>query len=207
MGWLVGAAEDPPKLVMATDSGDVVISLHKTLGESETNVTLTSSAKTHGYLRKQQKHDKLSKSSSSSSPSAPPGLPVLPGGQDPWLNYDPWSKTGPPRAQNTADDVPMHPRSMVDTVEERLTASVTERTEARFQKLEVDMAEIREQHQKHERWFQDAAVADQHLQQQVGSLSTQVTQQQQEVSSLSSDIKTGFQNIEALLSKRQRHDE
>ena len=103
----------------------------------------------------------------------------------------------------------MHAKLMVDTMEERLTATITEQTEARFQKLEVDMAEIKHQHQRHERWFQDAAVAvaNQNLQSQVGTLTTQVAQQQQEVSTLSQDIRSGFQNLEALFAKKQRRDE
>jgi peptidoglycan hydrolase CwlO-like protein len=62
------------------------------------------------------------------------------------------------------------------------------------------------QHSKHEQWFQEAGAANQRLQSQVGSLSTQVTKQQQEVHSLSADIKSVFQNIEALLAKKQRVD-
>ena len=100
----------------------------------------------------------------------------------------------------------MQAKAMVDTMEERLTATITEQTEARFQKLEVDMAEIKHQHQRHERWFQDAAVANHNLQSQVSTLTTQVAQQQQEVSTLSQDIRSGFQNLEALFAKKQRQE-
>ena len=100
----------------------------------------------------------------------------------------------------------MQAKAMMDSMEERLAAQLTEHTEARFYKLEVDMAKIREQNHRHEGWFQDAAKATQHLQNQVGTLTNQVAQQQQEVSSLSSDIKNGFQSIEALLSKKQRQE-
>jgi flagellar biosynthesis chaperone FliJ len=51
------------------------------------------------------------------------------------------------------------------------------------------------------------AVANQNLQSQVGTLTTQVAQQQQEVSTLSQDIRSGFQNLEALFAKKQRRDE
>ena len=95
---------------------------------------------------------------------------------------------------------------MVASLEERVATNVQKNNEERFQKLEVDIAEVKMQHHKHEQWFQDAGVANQRLQSQVSNLTNQVTQQQQEVSSLSMDIKTGFQNIEALLAKKQRMD-
>ena len=73
MGWLVGAAEDPPNLIMPTDVGDVVISLQKSQGEGDTSISLTSSAKTQGHLRKQQKQvKKADNPNSSTSAAAPP---------------------------------------------------------------------------------------------------------------------------------------
>lgn len=210
MGWIVGAAEDPPKMLMTTSTGDVVISLQKTHGEEDISTTLTSSAKTQGFLRKQQRQDKtLPRDAKQSTSSAPPGLAAPSGSGDPWQFYDPWSGGRPVKPPQPMEDEPMHAKLMVDTMEERLTATITEQTEARFQKLEVDMAEIKHQHQRHERWFQDAAVAvaNQNLQSQVGTLTTQVAQQQQEVSTLSQDIRSGFQNLEALFAKKQRRDE
>lgn len=207
MGWLVGAAEDPPKMLMTTNAGDVVISLHRTHGEGETSSSLTSSAKTQGYLRKQQRTEKGHEpASASTTPLGPPGLSGTSSTADPWQNYDPWSQGRPSRPMPAQEDEPMQAKAMMDSMEERLTAQLTEHTEARFYKIEVDMAEIREQNHRHEGWFQDAAKATQHLQNQVGTLTHQVAQQQQEVSSLSSDIKNGFQSIEALLSKKQRQE-
>ena len=98
-------------------------------------------------------------------------------------------------------------QSMADSMEERLSTSIQKVHEDRFQKLEVDIAEIKMQSHRHEQWFQDAGAANQRLQTQVNHLTNQVTQQQHEMSSLSQDIKSGFQNMEALLSKKQRRDE
>ena len=63
------------------------------------------------------------------------------------------------------------------------------------------------QSNRHDQWFQEAGAANQRLQTQVNHLATQVTQQQNEMSSLSQEIKSGFQSMEALLSKEQRRDE
>ena len=208
MGWLVGAAVDPPKMLMTTNTGDVVISLQRTHGDGDNSSSLTSSAKTQGYLRQQQRQDhQHRKPNKAISSPAPPGLSQPAGSVDPWLNYDPWTGGRPSKSPMTVDDEPMHAKTMVDSMEERVTAHITEHHEARFQKIEVDLAEIRQQHQRHERWFQDAATANQHLQTQVGTLTSQVAQQQQEVSTMSAEIKSGFQNLEALLAKKQRRDE
>ena len=96
---------------------------------------------------------------------------------------------------------------MAASLEDKVISTVQKANEDRFQKLEVDIAEIRMQHERHEHWFQEAGSANQRLQSQVNHLATQMTQQQHEVSSLSQEIKSGFQNMEALLSKKQRLDD
>ena len=203
MGWLVGAAEDPPNMIIPTKSGDVMISLHKKHGEADSGSNLTTSAKTQGHLRKQQKEDKKSSSMAKGSTSTSVPSIAMSSADDPWARGDPW---GGWKGTTPMQDEPMHVKAMAETMEQRVTSGVLSANEQRFQKLEVDMAEIRQQHLKHEHWFQEAGAANQRLQNQVGALSTQVTQNQQEVTSLSAEIKMGFQNMEALLSKKQRTD-
>ena len=204
MGWLVGAAEDPPSMIIPTKSGDVMISLQKKHGDADSGNNLTTSAKTQGHLRKQQKEDKRSLAGAKGASVAPPTTGAASSAEaDPWARSDPW---GGWKGTMPMQDEPMHVKAMAETMEERVTSGVLSANEQRFQKLEVDMAEIRQQHQKHEQWFQEAGAANQRLQNQVGALSTQVAQNQQEVSSLSTEIKLGFQNMEALLSKKQRTD-
>eukprot|EP00435_Cladocopium_sp_Y103_P032649 s829_g8.t1 len=211
MGWLVGAAEDPPGMVMSTKAGDIVISLHRAQSEGENGITLTSSSKTQGHLRKLQKEPKQN---SRSTKEAVGSAPASSSGQeaDPWsqYQYDPWrpgATSHPVRNVPMTEDEPMHAKSMLVTMEERVAQSVLSSTDDRFKQLEVDIAEIRSQNSRHEQWFQDAGAATQNLQAQVGHLTTQLNQHQQEVSSLSMEIKSGFQNMEALLSKRQRLDD
>eukprot|EP00435_Cladocopium_sp_Y103_P074350 s200_g48.t1 len=208
MGWLVGAAADPPGLVMPTNMGDVVVSLHRAHGESEVNVSLTSSAKTQGHLRKQQREEgKGSGRATAAKASSSTAVSSKQGDGDPWTVRDPWGGWKPSRVAGVAEDEPMHPKPMMDTLEERITHSITQSTEERFQKIEVDIAEIRNQHQKHEQWFNEAGQATQRLQSQVGTLTSQVTQHQQEVAALSTEIRSGFQSMEALLAKKQRTED
>ena len=205
MGWLVGAAEDPPSLVMPTSTGDIVISLHKEHGDGEHGVSLTSSSKTQGHLRKQQRQDQKTEATPSSSATPPPGLAKPAQEPDPWTRHDPWGGWKNPNS-TPMEDEPMV-KSMASSLEDKVISTVQKVNEDRFQKLEVDIAEIRMQHGRHEQWFQEAGNANQRLQSQVNHLATQMTQQQNEVSSLSQEIKSGFQNMEALLSKKQRLDD
>ena len=156
-----------------------------------------------GHLRRQQKREKKGDIKIADT-DAPPGLSGTNSDQDPWIKHDPWKGWKQTAPVPMEDDHPS--RSMVASLEERVATNVQKNNEERFQKLEVDIAEVKMQHHKHEQWFQDAGVANQRLQSQVSNLTNQVTQQQQEVSSLSMDIMTGFQNIEALLAKKQRMD-
>ena len=192
-------------MIMPTYIGDIVISLHKMHGESDDSASVTSSLKTQGHLRKQHRQGKKPEATgTASSSTAPPGLSPPYPDQDPWLRHDPWGgwkNSGPaPMDDGTV-------QTMASTMEERLSTSIQKVHEDRFQKLEVDIAEIKLQSNRHEQWFQDAGSANQRLQTQVNHLATQVTLQQHEMSSLSHEIKSGFQNMEALLSKKQRGDE
>jgi hypothetical protein len=204
MGWIVGAAEDPPSMIIPTKAGDVMISLHKAHGDGEGGSTLTSSARTQGHLRKQQKEERKGVPPSQGHSKAQASSSAMTTSEaDPWIGNDPW---GGWRSTAPNQDEPMHVKAMAESLEERVTTGVMSANEERFQKLEVDIAEIRQQNRKHEQWFQEAGAANQRLQTQVGTLSTQLAQNQQEVTSLSAEIKMGFQSMEALLSKKQRTD-
>ena len=206
MGWLIGATDEPPAMIMATNTGDVMISLHRTHDGGDSGVTLTSSAKTQGYLRRQQKDLKVD-SQQARSKMASASSYAGHAEPDPWSQHDPWQTWRGSKGDAAMEDEPMHAKAMVDTMEERVTQTVLNTTEERFQRLEVDLAEIKSQNQRHEQWFQDAGNATQRLQNQVGTLTTQMGQQQQDVATLSSEIKSGFQMMESLLSKRQKVDD
>lgn len=181
-----------------------MISLHKAHGDGEGGSTLTSSARTQGHLRKQQKEERKGVPPSQGHSKAQASSSAMTTSEaDPWIGNDPW---GGWRSTAPNQDEPMHVKAMAESLEERVTTGVMSANEERFQKLEVDIAEIRQQNRKHEQWFQEAGAANQRLQTQVGTLSTQLAQNQQEVTSLSAEIKMGFQSMEALLSKKQRTD-
>ena len=70
--------------------------------------------------------------------------------------------------------------------------------------MEVDMAEMRSHQSKFETWCVEAGQAQQHLQAQIGQLAATVSEHSTEITDMSKEIKSGFQNIEALLVKRSR---
>ena len=84
--------------------------------------------------------------------------------------------------------------------------SVRDATEARFLKLETGMHELREQGQKFGTWFHEAGQSTATLRQDVGALTLQVKEHQNTIQSMNSEIRSGFANIEALLSKKQRQE-
>lgn len=206
MGWLIGAPNEPPAMIMATNTGDVMISLHRAHDGGDGGATLTSSAKTQGHLRRQQK-DLKGESQQTKSKAASASSYAGHAEPDPWSQHDPWQSWRGNKGDTAMEDEPMHAKAMVDSMEERVTQTVLSTTEERFQRLEVDLAEIKNQNQKHEQWFHDAGNATQRLQNQVGTLTTQMGQQQQDVATLSQEIKSGFQLMESLLSKRQKVDD
>ena len=119
MGWLVGVAEEPPKMIMATDAGDMMISLHRSHAEGDSYVTLTSSAKIQGYLRKIQKEPQ------STPQHAKPkvvstSLTMGAAEPNPRSQTDPWSTWQPSRVSAAMEDEPMHAKSMIESVKRGL---------------------------------------------------------------------------------------
>ena len=119
-----------------------------------------------------------------------------------------------------AGDVAMQAPSKLDAVEARLqtaletsvTGKVQQANEERFNRLEVDMAEIKAQNQQYQGWFHEAAQASNRIQLQVDELQTVAQAQatdmeivKADISTVRGEIQSGFSNIEALLSKRPRN--
>ena len=136
---------------------------------------------------------------------------------DPWWasGRDPWG--GYRGAVDAGGDVDMQAPSKIDAVEARLqstlettvTGKVQQANEERFNRLEVDMAEIKAQNQQYQGWFQEAAQASNRMQTRVDELQVVVQAQATDMEIVKADISTvrgeiqhGFSNIEALLSKR-----
>ena len=219
MGWLVGSASDPPGPIMQTNAGDVMVSLRKTQDMAAPQTTSVSLGKTQAFLRRQHKSG-----ADSSALRPPPGL-TAPVSSDPWLQNDPWKHWGQSRSSEDVAMQPVATKSMTDQMEAKVQQhvldSVTAATETRFQRLESDLVEIKNQQGKFDSWFHEAGAANERLQQQVSGLAQQVAtnqqdmtglsgqlqQQQHQIGSLSNDVQKGFSQLEALLSKRQRHEE
>ena len=102
----------------------------------------------------------------------------------------------------------MHVVPKLDSMEERLrgeiSTAVTQATEGRMAKMEVDLSEMRHQQTKFETWCQEAGQAQQHMQMQLGQISATVAEHTSEISDMGKEIKNGFQHLEALLVKRSR---
>ena len=127
--------------------------------------------------------------------------------QIPGLRQDPWQRYAP-RTSQVEDDAPMHVVPKLDSIEERLrgeiSTAVTQATEGRMAKMEVDLSEMRHQQTKFESWCQEAGQAQQHMQMQLGQISATVAEHTSEISDMGKEIKSGFQHLEALLVKRSR---
>ena len=220
MGWMLGSQDDPPCCILPTAKGEVTVSLQKKPPPGLEEPTIWSSTKTRALLRK-----------AVANPSGPQDIKhnVARSGTDPWtLGSDPWGQYKPVSMPSSSNgDVPMHAVTMMDSMETRLKAQLATHSataaDPRLDKLETDMNEMKAQGQKFEHWFQDAgnqnramktqmdnlvqqvAVQDQALQNTHGRIEEmQVQANRRDVSQLQSSIQSGFANIEALLSKKQR---
>ena len=107
-----------------------------------------------------------------------------------------------------SEDVPMTYTPKLDTIQDTLkkevTASVTEKTDQRLNKMETDIHELRQQHVKYEQWFSEAGAANKNLQGQLNTVAAQVADQRSEITTMGQEIKSGFSTLEALLSKKTR---
>ena len=90
--------------------------------------------------------------------------PAQENGANPWIHADPWGKYQRPGQQD--GDTPMQVMPKLESIEEKLRGEiftvVAEATEGRFAKMEVDLAEMRNQQYKFESWCHEAGQAQQH---------------------------------------------
>eukprot|EP00438_Fugacium_kawagutii_P035434 Skav206969 [mRNA] locus=scaffold255:597270:599261:+ [translate_table: standard] len=177
MGWLVGAAAGPPEPVLTTTDGDIMASLHRKQDQERPSPVVLGSNKTKNHMKNTKKQQE-----------APPGLdkenvaPSTPWkGRDPWGGWNPTGDAPMPdvSCQQALTGVPRQP--LVDSEARRTQDGFKQETEQRFQRLETDLTEIKEQHVKYEQWFRDAGAANHQVQTQVQHLTTQVVQNQNEV--------------------------
>ena len=195
-GWLVGAEHPPPTAIFQTTTGDVLVTLHKKPELDKKVVSVLSSAKTKTYLRK--------------GPTQNTSIPV----KDkenvmPWNGMDPWGGYNKfPDAEDAGQTG--HRTSKLEQLQEQVQGvvenGIKDATEQRLQKLETGMTELREQNQKFEHWFGEAGRSNAAIRQEVSTLSAQVKENKENLSAMSTDIRSGFANIEALLSKKQRQE-
>lgn len=206
MGWLVGSADSPPASLLHASHGDVTVVLHKKISAQPEGPRVLSTLKTRSHMKQRSLPEVASASTGPPPSGAPPGL------SDPWANWkDPWSSSR--HAMTDSTDATMLSRA--DQLEERVVTQLQQHlrenstatdsaSEARFQRLEVDITELRQQHSKFENWFQDAAAASSSMQSQIGELRTQVNAHSTELGTVRSEIQNGFQHLEALFSKKHR---
>ena len=195
-GWLIGSDMPPPANVFQTTTGDVLVTLHKKNEQVKTSQVILSSFKTKTHFK--QGPVKTAKRTLVDKENIAPWS-----GRDPWGGFNKFKEA-------EEGDQPMAPTSkwekLQDEVQGTVATSVRDATEARFLKLETGMHELREQGQKFETWFHEAGQSNASLRQEVGVLTSQVKEHHQTIQSMNTDIRTGFANIEALLSKKQRQE-
>ena len=208
MGWLVGAAVEPPAMLFPAEQGDVTVVLHRKMMNNSSGPQVLTTMKTRSHMQKAPRASQAA-SQSAHSIGPPPGL------ADPWANWkDPWARAKP--VVQASEDVAMAATSRLDQLEERVSNNVQQQLlrantsegeqkhEERFKKLEVDISELKQQHTRYEGWFQEAATVTNNMQSQIGELKTQVREHTTELSTVRSEIQSGFQNLESLFAKKHR---
>ncbi len=208
MGWLVGTAVAPPAMLFPTEQGDVTVVLHRKVSAEPSGPKVLSTMKTRSHMKQKATNDQATQNDKPNKVGPPPGL------SDPWANWkDPWARSA---THPSSGDVSMAATSRIDQLEERVSQNLQqqllkapqegleEKHEARFQKLEVDISELRQQRTRYESWFQEAATASNSMQSQIGELRSQVRENATELVTVRSEIQNGFQNLEALFAKKHR---
>eukprot|EP00435_Cladocopium_sp_Y103_P033400 s1865_g8.t1 len=195
-GWLIGSEAPPPSTVFQTSFGDVLVTQHKKPDHIRQGQVVLSSQKTMSHM----KQDKVKKGKN----STPDKENVMP-----WTGKDPWGGFNNFKEADSSDQR-MTPVSKWDRLQDHVQGAVADSlrdaTEQRFQKLETGMSELKVQNQKFESWFQEAGHSNAALRKDVNALASQVKDNQQNIQSMNAEIRTGFSNIEALLSKKHRQE-
>ena len=127
----------------------------------------------------------------------------------PWNGMDPWGGYNRFKEADEAEAQPLRTskfEKLQTQMQGVLENNIKDATEQRFQKLECGLTELKEQNQKFETWFAEAGQSTTALRQDVNMLSGQVKENQKNIADMSTDIRTGFANLEALLSKKQRQE-
>ena len=194
-GWLIGAESPPPAFVFQCSHGDVLATLHKKPENEKQEQVILSSTKTKSMLKKTP--------GSKQTNSAVDKENIAP-----WSGLDPWG--GYNKFKESDEQAMQQPRtSKYDRLQWQVQDIVEinkDENEERFLKLETGITELRQQNQKFESWFCEAGQSNAALKQEMNQLSSQVKEHQQSISCMSNDIRSGFANIEALLSKKQRQE-
>ena len=195
-GWLVGAEHPPPATVFQTNAGDVLVTLHKKQEEDKREQVILSSAKTKSFLKKTP--------ASQASSSKTDKENVMP-----WSGLDPWGGFNKFKEAEGATAQPLR-TSKLEKLQNQMQgvveSNIKDATEQRFQKLECGLTELKEQNQTFENWFGEAGQSTAALRHDVTMLTGQVKENQKNIADMSSDIRSGFANLEALLSKKQRQE-
>ena len=204
LGWEVGSRVAPPSNVLQFEAGDAVITHLRSATKDPRPPPILASLNT-------KKHIQQGSAATSSD--------------DPWGNYqDPWAQgrqIGGTSAQTPSAD-------RFQQMETRLNSNLREvvrkeiqqapqpmeddtfktSTEERFARIETSLTEMQAQHVKYEGWFAQMHQTDQFLTAQIQDTNQRVetvrTSLESEVSKLSDQVSAGFNNIEALLAKRNR---
>eukprot|EP00438_Fugacium_kawagutii_P031198 Skav220793 [mRNA] locus=scaffold150:52383:57152:- [translate_table: standard] len=225
--WLIGAEAPPPSMVLPTSDGDVVLTLHRKPPTAKTPLAVLSSQKTLTHLKKDQSHGAKAQGSNEAGPSNPWRKYVENQNKTenkenviPWSGPDPWGGFNPPNKAMEVDEAPLRP-AKIQQLQNSVQDFVKEAHEQRFQRLETDITQIRQQQDKFESWFQDAGQATTTLQSQVGSLTTQLMETKNEIhqqvgtltqqlgenrqglTDMGTRIEQGFASLQDLL--RERH--
>lgn len=224
VAWEVGSSKEPPSTILPQPSGDVAITLIRTVGKTDAPPALLASANTKKFMQKAQ-------------PTATTSDPWTHPGTDPWSS-NPWGNYhGPSSSAPRASD---KMQQLEDRLKQQMTAHIAASTDAtmsqdhpefeefraetqeRMAKMESSMQELQAQGQKFEGWFTHLNQADQHLAAQLDITTQQVETQghrieqinkdmNQQVGTLQTglnkvqtDLDSGFNRIEALLEKRNR---
>ena len=231
-GWHVGSANAPPKVVLQSAQGDVVVTPVRSMQVTREPSQVLSSFKTRAHLK--------THAASSSSGAVDPWVQH----GDPWASFKPTAVTPvvaapqqPPAVQSKLKEVEHKLRADVRTaVRRELEEQAACEDDARMQsdwdsdvrlcRLETSMTELKAQSARYEQWFehsshvqhelgarvdmlaQDLRAQREDMQALDGSTQKQCSETKASVAQIRADVaesmQKGFNQIEAMLAKRPR---
>ena len=195
--WEVGATKEPPSSILPGPSGDITVTLLRTMTKQHTPAPLLASSNTRKFLQQTKPSQTTRGDHGRALLAAQPHL-VHPTSCNNWMtNGRAASQKRPSERLPTLRPRRKQEVTMTPAIPDGFVAA----TEGRFARLETGMQELRAQSVKHEQWFNQMHATEQQMAQQIETQGHHIEQVRKDLDSKTNSLKDGLDRVETEISR------